>query len=124
MRRLAIVFCVFILGIGLSQQSIAEDQPIKEMAGMLMHLNHYPSNTEKRRLSKIAGDAHYSANTRTIARAIMNLHHKATADDKAALEKVIESGDATNQEKEMARIVRTLNHKPSSDDKQKLQAMM
>jgi len=97
---------------------------IHTMANILMHLNHYPSDSEKTTLQNIANDSGSSKNERIIATAMINLHHKATAEDKEKLNKVMNDSSATSNERDMAAIIYNLHHKPTSADKEKLQGMM
>lgn len=97
---------------------------IHAMADILMHLNHYPSDSEKATLQKIANDGGSSENERIIATAMINLHHKATDEDKEKLGKIMHDSSATANERDMAAIIYNLHHKPTSADKEKLQNMM
>ena len=97
---------------------------VSKMAKVLIHLNHFPSGSEKNMLSKIANDSSVSQHERTIATAMINLHHKASSADKKRLSAIISDSNAPQSVRDLARIVHDLNHKPSGSDKKTLQAMI
>lgn len=100
-----------------------DNESVKTMANIMMHLNHYPSDNEKNQLGNIAIESN-SENIKIIATAMKNLEHSATSSDKQALQKVMNDKDAPENVKQLASIVYNLNHKPSSDDKAQLSTMI
>ncbi|TPW09371.1 MAG: hypothetical protein FD130_2555 [Halothiobacillaceae bacterium] len=90
----------------------AESDAIKTMAGIMMHVNHFPGSDEKATLKKIADDAAVSAHSRAIAMAMINMEHSVTDQDKAALQKVSGDASASAGERELAGIVMNFMHKP------------
>ena len=60
----------------------SKDNAIKTMAEIMLHLNHYPSGTEKEALKKIVKSDSTSKHEAVLANAIINLQHKVTASDK------------------------------------------
>ncbi|MFQ5469934.1 MAG: hypothetical protein ACE5EH_06445 [Gammaproteobacteria bacterium] len=97
---------------------------IQNMAKIMSHLNHYPSDSEKDKLRKIAGDSASSAHERTIANAMINLEHHVSSADRQKLRQIVEDDHASDSERNLAEIVMNLNHKPSRGDKEKLMMMM
>lgn len=106
-----------------SQSALAVSAAVREMAGIVMHLNHYPSDTEKVRLGAIAADKGSTEPERVIATAISNLEHKVTAMDADKLRKVTGDMSAPAEVRDLAGIVLNINHKPSAADKGKLEAL-
>jgi hypothetical protein len=97
---------------------------VKEMAKIMMSLNHYPSAPEKQSLDNLIKNDSTTDQERILAKAMINLQHKASDADKAALMKVIDDGSAPDSTKSLARIIQSLDHKPSSSDTQQLKAML
>lgn len=100
-----------------------EQESLKNMANIMMHLNHFPSDAEKKQLSSIA-DSTKSAGIKVIANAMINLQHSASAADKKRLQAVIDDENTPENVKTLASIVQSINHKPTRDDKQKLSTMV
>jgi len=106
-----------------SENKKAGDKSISTIANIMLHLNHYPSPSEKGKLKEIVMNDE-SPQIKSIATALINLEHKATAGDKAKMEAIINDKSAQTQIRDMAAIIYNLTHKPSSEDKSKLMTMM
>jgi len=98
--------------------------PMHTMAGIIMHLNHYPSTEEKESLRAIIDDKAVSEYERVLAQALLNMKHKASAADKEKLQAIMNDASTPQQLRDMAAIVHGLNHMPSAADKKKLGMMM
>jgi len=104
-----------------SSQALAESDSIRQMANIIMHLNHYPGKQDKQLLSNIIEKG--SVAERSIARALLNMEHKVSPKDKAKLMAISNNRQLSNNTRKLAKIVQNLNHKASASDKQKLQGM-
>ncbi len=100
-----------------------EQEAIKNMANILMHLNHYPSDAEKKQLRNMAANSD-SEHVKILATAMVNMEHSATAADKRKLKQLMDDKSASEQEKTLASILYNLHHKPSRADKQALSTMI
>lgn len=107
-----------------AQSALAASAAVREMAGIVSHLNHYPSSEEKGRLKAIIGDTGSTEHERVIATAIMNLRHEVESGDADKLRKVTSDMSAPAEVRDLAGIVLSISHKPSSSDKARLEAMM
>lgn len=96
---------------------------LSRMAEVMEHLNHYPSDAEKKELNKIIGDSTATEAEKTIATAIMNMQHSASDADKAKLDKIANDASQPANIRELALIVKNISHKPSGDDIKKLHSM-
>ncbi len=101
-----------------------KQDPVKQMAEILMDLNHGPSQAEKTSLQAIANNDAYPATIRDIALAMSQLNHRASPEDKARLRQIMNDSSSSSVVRELARIVAELNHKPSRADKQALQQIL
>lgn len=117
---IAIVCTVLLTGI---QSVYAASDAVKTMAGIMMGLNHYPSDSEKETLKGIVGGTATEAE-KAMATAMMNLQHQATAADKAKLQKLIDDDATPGPVRALAKIIANINHKPSSADKKVLKDLM
>ena len=122
----SLIALVFALGLGMPTAMAGKDmhEPVKQMANILMTLNHGPDRAQKSTLRKIADNPEYSANLRAIAMSMLRLNHRASADDKARLRQIMQDNSASIAERELARIVAELNHKASSSDRMALRTLI
>lgn len=122
-RYLLVLALITGLMLGTSAAQAASPA-VREMAGIVAHLAHYPSDAEKTRLQAIVSDASSTQQERTIAMAIANLQHRVSAGDADKLKKVTNDMSVPAEVRELAGIVLSINHMPSEADKSKLEMMM
>ncbi|OGS90066.1 MAG: hypothetical protein A2061_09780 [Gallionellales bacterium GWA2_59_43] len=124
MKSKYLLVLLSVIGLMLGAQSaLAASAAVREMAGIMLHLSHYPSDAEKARLKAIVADKGSTEQERVIAAAITNLEHKVAAGDADKLKKVAGDMSAPAEVRDLAGIVLNINHKPSSADKSKLEAI-
>ena len=97
---------------------------IRTMADIIMHLNHYPSDSEKQTLNGIIHDPKATAGEKTIAGALMRMRHSVGGDDAAALRALAADAKASAGERELADILLGIHHHPSAMDRQRLQKLI
>jgi len=124
MKRSIINRCLILFTTGVfSCVSFADDSAaVSTMAGILSHLNHYPSADEKATLMEIQTDASNSEAVQSIARAMHDMKHSVSAEDKVLLGNIVAS-DASDDVRELAEVLAGVLHKPSADAKAKLEAL-
>lgn len=134
MNRILRLVPVVLLGLAVTAapalgQAAKKDVPaagdsknVKAMAGILMNLNHFPSDAEKTQLQAIVSDASASAEEKTVATALLGLQHKVADADKSKLQAIIDGKDSKISEslKTIAAALAGLNHTPSAAEKEKL----
>ena len=106
-----------------AQSALAASAAVREMAGIVMHLSHYPSDAEKAKLRAIVAEKGSTEQERVIATAISNLAHKVAAGDVDKLKQVMNDMSASAEVRNLAGIVLNISHKPSKEDKRKLETM-
>ncbi|HAJ75251.1 MAG TPA: hypothetical protein DCM64_02235 [Gammaproteobacteria bacterium] len=108
-----------------SQMSLADNaSATKIIAGVLVNLNHFPSDDEKVALQAVSSDETAGRGFQLIATAVANIQHTATTADKDIMTRIIASDRATARARELAEIVLGLSHAPSDEAKAALQAML
>jgi len=117
------IITVYFLLMSASIYADSDKAAISSMSSIMLHLNHYPSDSEKQQLSKFIADKSLSKNVRTMANAMTGLQHKATDSDKEKLAAIIGDKSASANERTLAAVIKDLNHSPSDGDKQKLEAL-
>jgi hypothetical protein len=124
MRNRLLILSVFLfLAVIVTPMAAEETKAVQTMSGILVKLNHFPSDAEKATLQQIVDDKTTTAQERVVAQALINLKHKVTADDKTKLDALIADKSAPESLKTLATIMVTLNHAPSDADKEKLKKL-
>ncbi len=117
---------VLLSGAGLmlgAASALAASTAVREMADIMMHLEHYPSDADKATLNAIISDKSSTKQERVIATAISHVEHKVAAADAGMLRQVIGDVSAPPEVRDLASIVLNINHYASPEDKRKLEMM-
>jgi hypothetical protein len=122
-HRLIILAFVLFLGVVATAASAAESKAVQTMAGVLVHLRHFPTAADKQSLKQIAEDKSATNDERTVARALMGVRHTVAAADKPKLEAIVGDDKAASSVKTLASVILNLKHMPSESDKEKLKAL-
>jgi hypothetical protein len=121
MRKLhRIVIAVLVAAPLVATLAAADSKAVQAMAGILMKLNHFPSDAEKATLKAIVDDKNSTAGERTVAQALMNVMHKVSAADKPKLEALVSDKDTSDALKTIAKVILNLNHTPTDAEKEQL----
>ncbi|MEX0618928.1 MAG: hypothetical protein WDZ76_00930 [Pseudohongiellaceae bacterium] len=108
-----------------SQFALAADEDAAEaIAGILVDLNHFPSDAEKQTLMGISNDSSNSEAMQTIAMAIHDMQHQVSGPNADALNQIVTNDSASEEARKLAEIVLGITHMPSADAKAELQAMI
>jgi len=102
----------------------AHESALSTMAGMVMHLNHYPSADEKSMLAGIAADAHATAGEKLLAGALSRMQHQVGGTDTDALRALSADKHASKDERTLAGILLGISHHASGADKEQLKALL
>ena len=122
MLRLSIVLVALF---SFNQIALADnDSAAKAIAGILVNLNHFPSDADKAVLMEIANDESNGQGFRAIARAVHNMQHAASAEDKELMGRIMAADQADPRAKALAEVVAGISHVASDDAKATLQAML
>jgi len=113
-----------ILFLAVSPVASAGNSAFSTIAGIVMHLNHYPSDSEKQTLVNIVHDDHATSGEQTLAGALMRMRHSVQGGDASALQTLASDKQSTQGERELANIILGINHHPSSDDMRRLQSLI
>lgn len=122
-KELAILMLA-LSGLFVSVTALASSDAVKQMAGIMSHLEHYPSKAEIETLKGIVLNKDNSPQERIVATAISNLKHHVADEDKDVLKQVMNDRSAPDELKDLAGIVLGINHMPSAPEKARIEAMM
>jgi len=103
--------------------ALAGGSSISTMAGIMMHLNHYPGSSEKQTLANIIRDDRATAGEKILAGALTRMRHSVQGNDATALRSLASDKQANQGERELADILLGISHHPSSSDMQRLQSL-
>ena len=105
------------------QPVMAATSAVQEMAGVLVGLEHYATDSQKSRLMELARNAGTNQE-KVVANAIANVNHTVADADKPKLKRVIDDETTSAEVRDLAGIILKINHQPSSTDKNKLHQIM
>ena len=123
-NSIGILAAALFLGFTAGVANAAESKAVQTMAGILMNVHHYPSDSNKQALVQITEDKSATADERTVAQALMDVQHTVAAADKPKLEAIVNDDKAANSVKTLACVILNLHHMASDSDKAKLQALI
>ena len=98
----------------------ADTATVQTMADITMNLSHFPSDSDKQKLSAIIASGDSSKTERTVATAIMNIEHRVTDADKNMLSSINGDDSAPTELRTLAGVLININHSPSESDAAKL----
>jgi hypothetical protein len=117
------VMIIAVLGL-FSQFSMADNaSALRDIAGIVASLNHFPSDADKATLMEISGDESLAGGIRDMATAVSNISHAANAEGKEAMARIVASDQAPDVAKSLAGIIASLNHTASAEAKATLAAI-
>lgn len=97
---------------------------ISTIAGIVMHLNHYPSDSEKKALDAIVNSKQATTGEKVLAGALMRMQHQVGGSDAEKLRALANNGNASKQERTLAEVLLGIAHHPSAADKERLKALI
>jgi len=111
----SVALATLVIAASYATVALAADN-VATMAGIVLSLQHFPSDADKAALAAIVeGDA--SEAEKTVARAIAGIQHKVSAADKAALDAIAADEAQGDGIRTLAAVVAGLNHVPGADAK-------
>lgn len=112
------ILVIALIGL-FSQFSLAQDagSALKQIADIVVSINHVPSDADKATLNAIAGNSALPEGLRGMASAVANINHSANDEGKAALAAVTGNAQAPDNAKALAGIIAELNHTASAEAK-------
>ena len=117
---------VFLLLVALVVTPLVAQQskPVQAMANVLLTLNHFPNDAQKKSLQALADDKATTAQERVLLQALINVQHTLSAADKPKVEALLKDPAATDGVKTLATVLSKLNHTASDADKAALKKLV
>jgi hypothetical protein len=123
LKNIGMLLLLVIAGL-VAPMSLADTPGTRAIANVLYHFNHFPTQTAKQSLLRIAQDPGSSEGEKIVAQALARAEHKVKAEDIAAMQQLLDDTRATDEIRALARMLLQLNHKPSDEDQATLKAML
>jgi hypothetical protein len=90
---------------------------LKEIANIVVSINHFPSDADKAALAKISGNEAYPQGIRDMATTVSNIEHAANDAGKAAMARIQASDQASASAKALAGMITNFNHMLNAEAK-------
>jgi hypothetical protein len=100
-----------------------ESQAVKTIAGILVTVNHFPSDEQKKTLQALAAESTTTAQEKVLIQALVGMQHRISAADKPKVEAVMKDANAPEGVKTIATILDTFLHTASAADKETLKKL-
>ena len=100
-----------------------ESAAVKTIAGILMTINHFPNDTDKKTLTTLAGQTSTIDQEKVLIAAILGMQHSIAAADKPKVEAVMKDAKASAGVKQIATILNTFLHMASDAEKAALKKL-
>ena len=97
---------------------------IKSMAKILLEMNHFPSDSNKKVLQNMINSNAATKNEKIIANAILKIKHSNDTSDEVLLQSLIDDADTTKAIKNLSRSILTFNHNINSSDRENLEIII
>jgi len=115
---LTVVALLFAVTVAVAHPAVAqESKAVKTIAGILMTVNHFPSDDQKKTLTALAAESTTTADEKVLIQAVLSMQHSISAADKPKVEAVMKSTTAPAGVKSLATILDHFLHMANAADK-------
>jgi len=102
----------------------AKNITVKAMSTMLLEMNHFPSDINRKELERMIADNGTTENEKIIANAILKIKHSSDINDEGSLKALIDNSDSSKAIKSLATSILSFNHTVNPSDKRKLEMII
>jgi hypothetical protein len=117
-----LVVCVLLAG-RMQAQMAPPSKAVKTVAGILMTVNHFPNDDQKKTLTALAAESTTTAQEKVLIQALLGMQHSINAADKPKVEEVMKDPKAPEGVKTIAGILDKFLHTASAEDKEALKKL-
>jgi hypothetical protein len=103
--------------------SAQESKAVKTMAGILMTVNHFPNDEQKKTLTALSAEAATTAQEKVLIAAIVGMQHSIAEADKVKVQAVMKDATASAGAKAIATILDHFLHMANAADKETLKKL-
>ena len=102
----------------------ADEAAQQQMAGVLMELNHFPTDADKASLQALAEDSSLTEAERILAGMLMTLRHMPSAEEKTQLQAIAGDEQAPQAVRDLAAVLHDLQHRVDAEGRETLAAIL
>lgn len=113
----------FVVLLITGQPASADTAAVPTLAGILLTMQHFPSDEQKATLEAIAGNEQVDKDLRIIAGAISNIQHQVPDEEHAVLQAIVDDPSASKAAKTLASAALGFRHQLSAGDREALQGL-
>jgi len=130
MRHALTLLCAALLVAVFITPAAAQNAPaatnskaVKAIAGVLMDIQHFPNDAQKKTLTSVAADGATTAQEKVLVQAILCMMHSINDADKPKVEAIMKDAAAPAGVKQIATILDHFLHMVNAEDKATLQKL-
>ncbi|MEO8484098.1 MAG: hypothetical protein ABI634_17940 [Acidobacteriota bacterium] len=119
----ALLLLCALLVIPAGAQMAPPSKAVKTIAGILMTINHFPNDDQKKTLTALAAESTTTAQEKVLIQAINGMQHSINAADKPKVEEIVKDPKAPEGVKTIATILDKFLHTAAAPDKEALKKL-
>jgi hypothetical protein len=130
MRHALTLLCAVLLVAAFVAPAAAQTPPsatnskaVKSIASVLMDIQHFPNDAQKKTLTTVAADSATTAQEKVLIQAILGMMHSINDADKPKVEAIMKDASAPAGVKSIATILDHFLHMVNAEDKATLQKL-
>ena len=125
MRKKVTLVCAFVVLVALAVRPMLaqESAAVKSMASILVTINHFPNDADKKTLTTLASQTSTTEQEKVLIQAMLGMQHSVAAADKPKVEAVAKDAKASAGVKQIATILASFLHTASDADKAALKKL-
>jgi hypothetical protein len=123
-KSLLFIAALTLLGVIFTAPLVAqESKAVKTMAGILMTVNHFPNDEQKKTLQAVAADTATTAQEKVLIQALLTMQHSVTEAEKPKVQAVVKDQGASAGVRTIAGVLERFLHMASEADKATLKKL-
>lgn len=123
-KRLLFVAALILLGVSAAAPLVAqESKAVKTMAGILMTVNHFPTDEQKKTLQAVSAEAATTAQEKVLIQALLTMQHSVAEAEKTKVQAVVKDQAASAGARAVAGVLERFLHMANEADKAALKKL-
>ncbi|MCH8264819.1 MAG: hypothetical protein IIC10_05415 [Proteobacteria bacterium] len=120
LRKLILLAAIGLFSQIAMAQNDANGLAVKQIADIVVGLNHFPSDADMATLDEIIANGELAQGVRDMADTVANIEHSANEEGRGAMEAIQANSQAPDRAKVLAGIIANFSHGASDDSKAQL----
>lgn len=123
MKMLCVSVLALFVAVSAASLSAQESKAVKTVAGILMTVNHFPNDEQKKTLTALSAETGTTAQEKVLIQAVLGMQHSVAEADKAKVQAVLKDQAASAGAKSIAEILDRFLHTANAADKETLKKL-